>query len=427
MRLPKPIPHPNADKLEGFVINGNRVWYSKDLLKEGNTVIYFPIECQINPEILSNINLFSDKTLNLDISQSGYFGHHGRVKAVKLRGEPSEGFIMSLEDFEKAMRIQIDSLPHDVEFDTFSDVWICRKYVPQAPRNSGIGPKPKKNINHILVDGQFAFHRDTNKLVENLHKLEPEDIITITYKMHGTSAVFANVLTKRKFSLKERIAKWFDIPVVETEYSKMYSSRTVLKHIEGKYHTEKEGYYNYDVWSKTFQSEIAPIINPGITVYGEIVGYQSYDRMIQKGYDYGQIPGFAELYIYRITYTTPNGEVYEFSWDQLKQYCQKNDLKHVPELFHGTVREYLNDYSLLNGLGRTVDDNELLYTLKQMYLEKPCAMCKNRVPAEGIVVRRESRGFEAWKLKSFAFLQHESAELDEGVINIETTESNNET
>lgn len=68
VKLGKPFPHPNADKLEGFNISGNTVWYSKDMLKENDIVIFFPIECQINPKILSRLNLFADKTLNSDTS-----------------------------------------------------------------------------------------------------------------------------------------------------------------------------------------------------------------------------------------------------------------------------------------------------------------------------------------------------------------------
>lgn len=413
MKLLKPIPHPNADRLEGFIINGNRVWYSKDLLKEGDTVIYFPIECQINPEILSNLNLFSDKTLNADNTKSGYFGHQGRVKAVKLRGEPSEGFIMTIDDFESAIHVRIDSLPVDVEFDTFGDMWICRKYEPAPARNSGTGPKAKKNPNSIIADEQFRFHYDTKKLSDNIGKIELDDIIVITNKMHGTSAVFANVLTKRKLNWKERIAKWFGIPVIDKEYNHVYSSRTVIKYIEDKYHTSEEGYYSNDVWGKVYNDDVAWCLDPGISIYGEIVGYSSYDKMVQKGYDYGESAGSCQLYVYRITYTTPDGDVIEFSWDQIKQFCYKNLLKHVPELYHGTAKNWFNNNTdLVTSDIYQIPSTFFLQSLKDAYLEKQCDMCKNNVPAEGIVVRRESRGIEAWKLKSFAFLQRESAELD---------------
>ena len=52
-------------------------------------------------------------------------------------------------------------------------------------------------------------------------------------------------------------------------------------------------------------------------------------------------------------------------------------------------------------------------------------MCKNKVPAEGIVVSKPHYTFEfnAAKLKSFRFREWESKELDKGVVDAETAES----
>ena len=47
-------------------------------------------------------------------------------------------------------------------------------------------------------------------------------------------------------------------------------------------------------------------------------------------------------------------------------------------------------------------------------------MCENKVPEEGVVLRKESLFHcESYKLKSFAFLEAESKELDKGEKNIE--------
>ena len=56
-----------------------------------------------------------------------------------------------------------------------------------------------------------------------------------------------------------------------------------------------------------------------------------------------------------------------------------------------------------------------LETLKEVYLEHNCDMCKNVVPGEGIVIRKEKLNlYEAYKLKSFRFLEHETKMLDDG-------------
>ena len=47
-------------------------------------------------------------------------------------------------------------------------------------------------------------------------------------------------------------------------------------------------------------------------------------------------------------------------------------------------------------------------------------MCTNKVPEEGIVVRKESLfSCDAYKLKSFRFFEKESSDLDAGVVDIE--------
>ena len=45
--------------------------------------------------------------------------------------------------------------------------------------------------------------------------------------------------------------------------------------------------------------------------------------------------------------------------------------------------------------------------------------CKNKVPHEGLVIKKEDMHSRAWKLKCFAFIQGESKELDNGETNIE--------
>ena len=44
----------------------------------------------------------------------------------------------------------------------------------------------------------------------------------------------------------------------------------------------------------------------------------------------------------------------------------------------------------------------------------------NKVPEEGICVRKEGLVIEIFKLKSFRFLEKESKQLDKGEVDIET-------
>ena len=63
--------------------------------------------------------------------------------------------------------------------------------------------------------------------------------------------------------------------------------------------------------------------------------------------------------------------------------------------------------------------NNLIHVLRERYLEQDCWMCKNKLPAEGIVIRRETMDLEAYKFKSFRFLEMETKMLDKGEEDIE--------
>ena len=100
--LGKSVTHPNADRLQGFIIDHARIYVDLSF-KEHDICIYFPLECQIDSRILSFLNLYSDKSLNSDNTKGGFFNPKGRVKAVRLRSEPSQGFIMKAQDFIDAI------------------------------------------------------------------------------------------------------------------------------------------------------------------------------------------------------------------------------------------------------------------------------------------------------------------------------------
>jgi tRNA-binding EMAP/Myf-like protein len=408
VRLENPKKHPNADRLQIWNINGYDVITDMSR-KEGDICIYFPIECQIDSTILSKLNLYSDKELNEDKNIAGYVHKTGRVRAVKLRDIMSEGMILPADQISNTINQYYNW--KDVvneEFDTIWGTTICKKYVPivkEVRSGGGTGEKKGPKINDILIPNQFNFHYSTSKLQDNIYKFEnEEDVIVITDKWHGTSFVASNVLTKRKLSWWEKTRKFMGAKIKTQEYSKMYSSRTVIKSIEGKYHTPEGGYYNSDIWGKVF-GEIKDKLPKGYSIYGEIVGYVG-EKLIQKDYDYGCKPGEHKLLIYRITKTTFLGSVIECSWDEIKDFCKEHNLEHVPELFHGTVKDWKLKYA---------DDGEtFLDALKGVYLEKDCFYCIKKVPAEGICIRNESEYRIAYKLKSRAFLLKETAELDKG-------------
>ena len=443
VKLGPPRKHFNADKLLTHTILFNNI--ITDLsYKEGDLVVYFPLECQINKDFISYINGFQKKELNKDKEVRGFFDNNSRVRAVKLRGEPSAGFIIKLEvfiewltyakSFDKKYFQDCVKL-ENIDFDCFNDILICQKYIVPV-KNSQVQNPSKKKVKREskIVEGQFRVAEDTAALKRNIDKINPDDIITISYKLHGTNSSIGRVLCKRKLSLVEKIAKFLGAKINDSIYDLVYASRTVIKNA----YADKisASFYDTDIWA-IHAEKIKDFIQDGITLYAEIVNQLPNGKWIQKGYCYGLPPGQSELFVYRITYTKPNGDIIEFTTPQIQRYCKKFDLKTVPIFYYGRAKDWinyvLNEKNLLLSGGQIEDlrdttkhwhDNFLAALITQ-YNEKICYLCKSNVPEEGIVVTKESDFFEAYKLKSFAFLERETKELDSGEVNIEDSESQN--
>jgi len=402
------------DNLVKVTVFGNDVLISKDS-DPNDLYIFFPAESKLSLEFCKANNLFRHSTLNADNTKKGFFEDHGRVKALKMRGVISTGFIIPLSSLS-FLNVDLNINVGD-EFNQINGVEICKKYVNSITIATNNNASKKSNQDKLavrfdkLVPNQFKLHGSTAHLAKNLHALKFDNIISITNKMHGTSAVFSNVLTKRKLSWIERLTKKLGIKIIETEYGNIYSSRTVIKN---RYINKdrKTGYYGKDdIWS-VVNKEVKDLIEPGITLYGEIVGYLPSGSMIQKGYDYGLQYGNHEFRVYRITYTRPDGNVIEYSWNQIKDYCAKHNLKYVQEFYYGK----LSNWPDTNG-----SVEEFLNNLSaSYYMEKDDPDCKNKVPFEGVVVRVDNLdSFSAFKLKCKKFLKLETDDLDKGEVNLE--------
>lgn len=388
--------HPNADSLLIWNINGLEIITNLEY-KPGDRCIYFPIECVINKTLLSKLNMFSSKELNSNPEIKGYISDSCRVKAVKLRGIVSDGILLKFENVMSALNSNSEFVENQ-KFDTIDDLLICEKYVPTqfvvSTTKNRKTAKPK-----VEISKDFKFHYSTPKIVDNLWKFNDDDEIVITDKWHGTSAVYANLLTKLPVNWFKSLLIKLRLSNHKYDYLKTYSSRSVVKYIESlKFNPGS--YYSVDVWGKHF-SEVKHVLSDGITLYGEIVGYQDNNKLIQKGYDYGLNPGQSKFLVYRITQTFL-GKTVEFSWDQIKTFCEETGLEHVKELYVGTVGDFRKG-------------EEFIERLKHVYLEKDCTHCRNKVPAEGVCVRLESDvDKKAYKLKSKKFLLKESEVLDSG-------------
>jgi len=413
-----------CDNVVGTMICGCHVIIGKDT-EIGTIGLYFPVETQLDNEFLSSNNLFRDTTTNSDNTKKGYFEENGRIKCIKFRGHQSNGLFIPIESLKyiaakRGISEITDMVELGDEFDELYGIEICRKYIPKGTRTpgkpgSGNKGKGRKPVESKIIENQFRFHYDTAQLGRNLHKITPNSLISITYKVHGTSGISSKVLCKRKLTWFERILKRLKLARIFTyEYDYINSSRKVIKN--GDLNPNPSGYYSEDIWTIAGEELKSYLLN-GMTLYYEIVGYLPGGGSIQGSWDYGCKPGEHKIYVYRITFTNNEGQVFEFSAKQVQDWCKLSGLTPVIEKFYGYAWEFVPYVD-----GQDTDEwrDLLLAKIKELYNEKDCYLCVNKVPEEGVVVKVEGPLAEAFKQKSFRFLDKETRDLDTNKIDIET-------
>lgn len=444
VRIGEVKPIEGSDFLGQVLVEGRTIVVRKDQVKEGDVMFYVSNECQVNADFLSINSFFEDRSINANQEQKGYINKYGRIRMVKLRGVLSMGILFAKENFCNwcPQMTEFDAEEHIGEdFDTVAGELFVKAYVPmkkekpQRPNGSKRKSEPKFDR---LIPGEFLFHYETQQLNREIGRLKPEDVVSISCKMHGTSFVIGNVRTlqprwgglyARCFT---RLPKFLQF--TRTAFDVVYSSRSVVKN---QYYNRKvsRGYYESDVWGEYYVL-IAKYIPEGYTIYGEIVGYVGgLNQMIQKGYDYGCAPGENRLMIYRVTIDEGGRkreleihEVQEFSASLVERMLAVGNegaarIIPMPVLYHGTLSDL---YPALNLTDHWHEN--LLETMKRdaehFGMEKDEPLCRNKVPREGICLRIDNDPIkECFKLKTLSFLGKEAELIDKGEMDIEMQES----
>lgn len=434
--------NPEVTRLKVAHVDGFNILVGID--EQPGKFVYFPTSSCINPQFLSYANLYKHAELNVNPEKTGMFEDNGRVRAIKLKGQVSEGFLLPLKillDFivsSTNVAFTEDDCPIGTEFDEVEhngkEFWINKKYVVHQQQGGGSSrdkryekrQKKLKKFNRV-IDEQFHFHYDTVILRKEPEVIQPDDLIHISDKWHGTSAIFAYVLCKHPLKLSEKIAKLLTGEDFN-RYEYLYSSRSVIKNANINLGVTP-GFYGEgggDVWQIAFE-QIKPYLIKGMTIYAEIVGYLPNGKGVQKNYDYGcELPKANDEYtygkhykvlVYRITLTNPDGIVHEFSAREVRQWCEAKGLLHATERYYGYARDLYPD--IVQDEKWSENFMERLANDERFYMEKNSPDCNNKVPHEGVVIKKEDMRSRAWKLKCFAFLNKEQTELDKGEENIE--------
>jgi hypothetical protein len=410
-------------------IFGNNVIVGLDA-KDGDVGLFFPLESQIGLEFAQVNDLIRRKDEN-GKTAGGMFDQNRRVRAQTLRGEKSMGFYCPIHYLYKLEGIHPaeTNLQVGEEIEALRGFEISKKYVMptnQMQHGTGKQGRAKKQTQKAqVVDDQFKFHFDTAQLGRNLNKIQPESLISITWKFHGTSGITSYVLTTKKLKWYERVLKKIGVNIVDTVYDYVYASRKVIKGVENNFEEARQQnhFYGYDIWGSVGKDAFYSKLHKGETAYYEIVGYLPNGNFIQKNHDYGCEVGQHKVYVYRITQTNVDGVVTELPWHQVKHRAKEIGVKTVPEIFYGKAIDMQDEW--WNYPEPNDWSNNFLSYLQTNYVyDQDSQFCKNKIPEEGIVVRIEhGDGIENLKLKSFAHYNFETQLLDSGEADIETEQS----
>lgn len=424
--------HPNADRLDLVDCFGNTICVSHGSFTDGDLCVYFPTDGQLSEEFCEQHNLVRKKD-DAGNNIGGYLEASKRnITAIRLRGEKSDGLVMPLSSLAYT-GIDITTLEEGFAFTTINGHPICQKYIPRRPNRAAAGSGNRTRKKKTPVAPLFAEHADTEQLAYNLGAFRPGDEIEITLKMHGTSGRTARlpVLKGYRRTILDRVLRKEGTPIYEDGYVSG-TRRVVLENYEGGFYGDNSFREKH---SKTFEGKL----HKGETVYYEIVSFTDDGTPImgkakvpkeaqaeygkEMVFHYGCHPEgeilkygederetFAipvkipknDMYVYRMTLTTDEGYIVEYTPDMVRRRCEEMGVKTVPVFWKGIIPEE----EIFTGTScEFTDPGEFVKEMAERFYDGPDPIGKTHV-REGVVVRIVNRPkFTAFKHKNFLFKQ----------------------
>lgn len=428
-------PAENADRLNACEVFGITTIVDKSV-NENDLYVYFPTDGQISEEFGKANDLFRRKDENGNPAGGFIDPVKRNVGAIRLRGNKSEGLILPLTCL--APFGDISNLAEGDIVSTFNGHVIAEKYVPmhkpRASQPTARGERDRKSAKKCLIKYPFfAEHIDTPQLRFNMDMFKPGDIICLTEKVHGTSSRNAYqpvIVGENGFFLTKLIAhsNWLPKKWRMSAQSHL-TPKTEMRYLIGTRRTvltnnSTGGFYGNDdfrrAWGERFKGKLlpneecfgeiagfykdnyggaVPIMAPGdntktkdkafIKQYGKTTTF-SYGCSETGYYTYGdgshEERPLNRYFIYRMTYTTPEGVVIEYPWDLVKQRAEQMGFETVPELerfIYTTEEDFLARIAKYEDIPSTIDSSHII---------------------EGVVIRKmNGTRFDVAKDKSFNF------------------------
>lgn len=421
IRVPKVRKAENSDRL--YIIDVMGITAIVDdswLTREGELALLFPAEVQLEPGFMKANNLYRDKELNDDKTQAGYIDTNRRVRAMKLRGNISNGLVMPLHSL---YQIEHSALSEGDVFDTINGYSVCRKYV--VPVKEGNATRAQKQLAKAFKrvdDVYLPQHFETGQWLREEHTVKPEEELIITQKLHGTSVRLANTIVKRQLKWYEKVAQKLGVKVADHEYDLVAGSKKVIKDPNNP---NQQHFYGSDVWTDALE-DFGQKIPKNHIVYGELVGFTSDGSPIQKGHTYecdpeGVLVGEkTQLYVYRVAIITEDAELVDLTWDQVRTFCERHGFDHVPELDRMPKAVFdVMDFNELDFRNEWIVAN---IKGDQRYTDQPVRLSDGGTGKDEGIAIRVDRGLNPllFKYKNKSHYLYESDQLDTGEADLES-------
>lgn len=421
-------PHSNADRLQIATIFSQNVIVDLSV-KVGDIGVFFPIDLQLSEEYCTQNNLVRKKDENGN-NIGGYLDENKRnIRAMKLRGERSEGLFMPLESlaYTGETKFEIGN-----KIDVLNGHEICCKYIPNVQNRQGhVSKGNRTRKHHVPIAPLFAEHVDTEQLAYNMDAFKPGDQIEITLKLHGTSGRtgYLPKLQGYKRTFWDKIFHREGTPIYDWGYV-TGTRRVVINDFN-----DGGGFYGDNAFREPHAHFFEGKLHASETVYYEIVGYTDSGVPIMPSasnkkigdkdflrtygetteFSYGCKPGESQMYVYRMTSTNNEGDVVEYSPDFMRYRCEQMGVKCVPVMWKGYIPHAANDEGLVQSEDFLTNDKgefsewilktpgEYIKDIAEQFYDGPDPIGKTHV-REGVVIRIVNRPkFCAYKHKNFSF------------------------
>lgn len=262
-------PHNNADRLELLTVGGWQIISEKGLHKVGEKVVYVPPDSILPKELSDKLNI------------TNYLSN-GRVKCIKLRGEPSFGVLLPAEpEWE---------IGKDV-----ADIFSIVKYEPPVTQIKFRGPP----VDSIPANPLFPKYTDIENLRNFSDAFELGELVEFTEKIHGSNVRIAQI--DGEILAGSHNLNW-KRPLEENLVDNWYWYPTTLESVKNCFKDYKN--------------------NKNIVIYGEVYGKV-------QNLNYG-IPGKIAFTAFDMIIDGKYVDRTEFDI-----ICNKYGIPHVPSLYTG--------------------------------------------------------------------------------------------